>query len=150
MKDKYSLEDVKSSFSFSVPVQIRFSDIDGYMHVNNGIYFSFFEHARASFLYEVCGWDVMDIGTVVANINIAYKQPIHAFDEPLVYVRIKSVGNTSFVMEQVIMGMAKNQGERIFAHAETVMVAVSMKDMKPVPIPQKFRAKMESSASNAF
>lgn len=144
---KYSIEDVMSSFSFSVPVQVRFSDIDGYMHVNNGIYFSYFEHARASFLYEECGWDVMETGTVVANINIDYRLPIHALDKPSVYVRVKSMGNTSFVMEQIIMGKTHQGETKIFAQAETVMVSVSMKTMRPVPLPEVYRAKMEASSS---
>jgi acyl-CoA thioester hydrolase len=145
--EKYSTEDVKSSFSFSVPVQVRFSDIDGYMHVNNGIYFSYFEHARASFLYEVCGWDVMKIGTVVANINIDFRLPIHALDKPKVFVKIKNVGNTSFIMEQIIMGKDIEGKEKIYASATTVMVSVSMETMRPVPVPEEYRLKMELASS---
>lgn len=47
--NKYQPEEVKASFSFSIPIQVRFSDIDGYMHVNNGIYFNYLEHGRAAF-----------------------------------------------------------------------------------------------------
>ncbi|TVP52647.1 MAG: acyl-CoA thioesterase [Mongoliibacter sp.] len=148
--EKFKVEDVISSFSFSVPVQVRFSDIDGYMHVNNGVYFSYFEHARASFLYEVCGWDVMEIGTVVANINIDYRLPIHALDSPSVFVRIKNIGNTSFEMEQVIMGETREGRQEVFAQATTVMVSVSMKTMRPVPVPEVYRAKMEDSSSKAL
>lgn len=147
--EKYSVEDVMSSFSFSEPIQVRFSDIDGYMHVNNGVYFSYFEHARASFLYDQCEWEIMKTGTVVANINIDYRLPIHALDKPTVFVRVKNIGNTSFVMEQVIMGVTHQGENKVFAQAETVMVSVSMKTMRPVPIPEVYRAKMEASSSKA-
>ena len=140
--EKYSPEDVKSSFSFSVPVQIRFSDIDGYMHVNNGIFFSYLEHARAYYLYKVCNWNVMEIGTVVANINIDYRTPIHVKDKPKVFVRCVHIGNTSFVLEQVIMGENEKGESIIFAQASTTMVSVDMHTMRPVSVPEVYAAKM--------
>ncbi|RZS98709.1 acyl-CoA thioesterase [Cecembia calidifontis] len=143
---KYTIEDVKSSFSFSVPIQIRFSDIDGYMHVNNGIYFSYFEHARAAYLYKVCGWDIMKTGTVVANINIDYKVPLHIMDQPSVYIRCSHIGNTSFVLEQVLMGPTDKGDVKIFAQASVTMVSVDMKTMRPVAVPQEYASKMSEKS----
>ena len=39
--------ELQREIEFSLPIQIKFSDIDGYLHVNNGVYFNYFEHARA-------------------------------------------------------------------------------------------------------
>ena len=139
---KYSIEEVKSSFYFSVPVQIRYSDIDGYMHVNNGVYFSYFEHARAAFLYKVCDWNIMKTGTVVANINIDYLIPVHMFDLVKVYVRCTHIGRTSFVLEQVLMGNNEKGENIVFAQALTTMVSVDMQNMKPVPVPMEYALKM--------
>ncbi|EKB49888.1 acyl-CoA thioesterase [Cecembia lonarensis] len=138
----YSIEEVKSSFSFSVPVQVRYSDIDGYMHVNNGVYFSYFEHARAAFLYKVCNWDIMKTGTVVANINIDYLKPIHVFDLIKVYVRCIHIGRSSFVLEQVLMGNSEKGENKVFAQALTTMVSVNMQTMKPVPVPPDYALKL--------
>lgn len=140
--NKYKIEDVLSSFSFSVPIQVRFSDIDGYMHVNNGIYFNYFEHARAEFLFKVCDWDIFKVGTVVANINIDYRTPVHAEDKPEVYVRCTRIGNTSFVLEQVLMGKSKDNEVKIFAQANTTMVFVDMQTMRPVPVPEEYALKL--------
>lgn len=139
---KYSIEDVKSSFSFSVPIQIRFSDIDGYMHVNNGVYFSYYEHARAAYLNKVCDWDIMKTGTVVANINIDYRVPVHVLDSLEVYVKCTHLGNTSFVLEQVLMGITENGAAKIFSRASVTMVSVDMQTMKPVPVPAHYALKM--------
>jgi acyl-CoA thioester hydrolase len=144
---KYKIEDVLSSFSFSVPIQVRFSDIDGYMHVNNGIYFNYFEHARAEFLFRVCDWDIFKVGTVVANINIDYRTPVHAEDKPEVYVRCTRIGNTSFVLEQVLMGKSKDSEVKIFAQATTTMVFVDMETMRPVPVPEEYALKLLGESS---
>lgn len=145
--EKYKVEDVKSSFSFSIPIQIRFSDIDGYMHVNNGVYFSYFEHARAAYLHQICDWDIMKTGTVVANINIDYRLPLHIKDQVKVYVRCPHIGNSSFVLEQVLMGMTENGEIRIFSQAMTTMVSVDMQNMKPVPVPEEYALKLKGKVS---
>lgn len=133
---------LKSQFSFSTPVQIRFSDIDGYLHVNNGVYFSYFEHARAVFLYEVCGWNVMTIGTVVGRIEIDYLRPIHLEDHVEALVRCTRLGNSSFDLEQVLIGKDKKGVEHVFSKCRCVMVAVDMKTMRPVSVPEEYRLKL--------
>jgi acyl-CoA thioester hydrolase len=141
--NKYSVEDVKSSFSFSIPIQVKFSDIDGYLHVNNGIYFNYFEHARALYLYKVCEWDIMSTGAVVANVNLNFVTPIHLMDKPNCYVRCVHLGKTSFVLEQVLMGTTDKGEEKVFTAGSVTMVTVDMKTMKPTPIPEHYVAKIK-------
>jgi acyl-CoA thioester hydrolase len=141
--NKYTVEDVKSSFSFSTPIQVKFSDIDGYLHVNNGIYFNYFEHARAIYLYKVCEWDMMSTGAVVANVNLNFVTPIHLMDKPSCYVRCVHLGKTSFVLEQVLMGTTDKGEEKIFAAGNITMVTVDMKTMKPTPIPEQYVVKIK-------
>lgn len=136
---------LKSQISFSTPIQIRFSDIDGYLHVNNGVYFSYFEHARAVFLYQVCGWNVMTIGTVVGRIEIDYLRPVHLEDQVEVLVKCTRIGNSSFDLEQYLIGTDSKGEARVFAKCKCVMVSVDMKTMKPVSVPEEYRVKLANS-----
>jgi acyl-CoA thioester hydrolase len=142
LKTSLNPADLKSAFPFSTPIQIRFSDIDGYLHVNNGVYFNYFEHGRAVFLYEVCNWDVMAVGTVVGRIEIDYLRPIHLEDRVQVFVKCSRIGNSSFDLEQILVGQDKNGVEHAYAMCRCVMVAVDMKTMKPVPVPEEYRLKL--------
>jgi acyl-CoA thioester hydrolase len=144
----YSPQEIKAGFSFSIPIQIKYSDIDGYMHVNNGIYFNYFEHARAMYLFQVCEWDILETGTVVANITMDYFKPIHVLDKPIAYVRCIKIGTSSFVLEQVLMGLDAAGEERVFASSTTTMVSVNMKTMKPTPIPVHHASKMKVVPQN--
>lgn len=138
-------EILRSQFKFSTPIQIRFSDIDGYLHVNNGVYFSYFEHARAIFLYKVCGWNVMTIGTVVGRIEIDYIRPIHLEDTVEALVKCTRIGTTSFHLEQYLLGTDPKGESRVFAKCVCVMVSVDMKSMRPVPVPEEYRLKLAVS-----
>jgi acyl-CoA thioester hydrolase len=139
---KVEASQLKSEFSFSTLIQVRFSDIDGYLHVNNGVYFSYFEHARAVFLYKVADWNVMTIGTVVGRIEIDYLRPIHLEDQVEALVKCSRMGNSSFDLDQFLIGKDAKENEHVFAKCKCVMVAVDMKTMKPVPIPVQAREKL--------
>lgn len=141
---KFEATQLKSEFSFSTPIQVRFSDIDGYLHVNNGVYFSYFEHARAVFLYQVADWNVMTVGTVVGRIEIDYLRPIHLEDQVEALIKCSRLGNSSFDLEQFLIGKDAQGNEHVFAKCKCVMVAVDMKTMKPAPIPGSAREKLAS------
>lgn len=141
----HDFEKLKADFQFSTPIQLRFSDIDGYLHVNNGVYFNYFEHARAVYLSEVCQWDIMKVGTVVGRIEIDYLRPIHLTDQVEAWVRCAKIGNTSFQLEQVLLGKSEEGQKLVFAKCTCIMVSVDMQSMKPVPVPEEYREKLASS-----
>jgi acyl-CoA thioester hydrolase len=141
----FDIPQLRADFSFTTPIQLRFSDIDGYLHVNNGVYFSYFEHARAVFLYEVAGWDVLDIGTVVGRIEIDYIRPIHLTDQVEALVKCSRLGNSSFDLEQVLLGKNSTGKEQVYATCKSVLVSVDKSSMKPVAIPEAFRQKLAAS-----
>lgn len=134
---------LQRDISFSLPIQIRFSDIDGYLHVNNGVYFNYFEHARAVFLHETCDWDVMETGCVVAKIEIDYFRPVHLEDKATALVHCSRIGNSSFDLDHFLVGKTKSGEQLTFAKCKCIMVTVDMKTMKTVSVPEIYRAKLQ-------
>ena len=61
-------EDIK--FRHTMPVQIRFSDVDQFGHMNNSVYFSLYDLAKTTYIKDVLGSaDWSKLAIVVANIN---------------------------------------------------------------------------------
>ncbi|WP_339706806.1 thioesterase family protein [Algoriphagus aquimarinus] len=135
--------ELQREIEFSLPIQIRFSDIDGYLHVNNGVYFNYFEHARAVYLFQVCDWNVMEVGSVVGRIEMDYFRPIHIDDAVRALVKCSRIGNTSFDLEQYLVGETKEGDPYTFAKSKCILVSVDMKTMKPMPLPENYRAKLQ-------
>ena len=135
--------ELQREIEFSLPIQIRFSDIDGYMHVNNGIYFNYFEHARALYLEQVCQWDIMKVGCVVGRIEMDYFRPIHVDDTLTALVKCSRIGNSSFDLEQYLVGETKTGEHYTFAKSKCILVSVDMNSMKPMPLPENYRAKLQ-------
>jgi acyl-CoA thioester hydrolase len=67
---------------FVHPVQMRWSDMDAYAHVNNGSYLAYLEQARVAMFFERYDGTFAQ-GTVIARHEIDYLRPIVYHAEPL-------------------------------------------------------------------
>ena len=57
-------------FHHTLPIQLRFNDVDKFGHVNNTVYFSFYDLGKTEYFGSVCpGVDWEKIGIVVVHIE---------------------------------------------------------------------------------
>ncbi|MFC7493896.1 MULTISPECIES: acyl-CoA thioesterase [unclassified Nocardioides] len=99
------------------PVQVRFSDVDVYGHVNNVKYFEYFQEARISGFART--WDGLDpVTLVVAQTDVDYRVPIlfrpEAYDA---WTWVVHVGQRSATLESVI-----SDGDTVLARARVTIV----------------------------
>ncbi len=119
-------------------LQVRFSDVDVYGHVNNVKYFEYFQEARIDYMRKV--WkrmpkDSASLPVVVAQVDVDYRAPIMFRAEPYaVDTWVAQVGRSSFVMESEI-----RDGDTVYARARVVMVTFDKETQKPVPAPASYR-----------
>jgi YbgC/YbaW family acyl-CoA thioester hydrolase len=93
-------------FRHTLPVQIRFSDVDQYGHMNNSSYFSLYDLAKTSYMRDVFGdKDWKHIGIVVANINADFLAPVFFSDDLVIHTSVIHLG---LIRECVIMRNNKN------------------------------------------
>ena len=95
----------EGEFAYRHPIEVRFGDTDALGHVNNAVYISYFEAARAGYHARVTGHpfghgpDASRTTFVVAEAHISYRAPAF-FGEPLVCeARVAWASRTSFGME---------------------------------------------------
>lgn len=130
------------SFSKFFQISTRWSDNDVYRHVNNVIYFSFFDTAVNQNLIENGLLDVENspyVGLVVDN-QCQYFSPIAFPDQVKVGVKVIKLGNSSV---QYLLGIFKNQDPNICALGKFTHVYVDRSTNRPVPIPAEIRSMLE-------
>ncbi|MBE0501656.1 MAG: acyl-CoA thioesterase [Desulfuromonadales bacterium] len=121
---------------FSVPVELRFADLDAYGHVNNAIYFTLLETARTKLFYEkFIEFMAQSLLFLVVKAECEYKLPIELKDKVIVTLEMARVGHSSFDIEYLL----HNGDDKIFARAKTVMVCYDGKLKRTVRIPQSFK-----------
>ena len=131
-------EEIK--FKHFTPVQIRFSDVDQFGHVNNSVYFSLYDLAKTTYFKDVLGqteWGEQVV--VVANINANFYQPVFFSDEMEIATTAIQLGNKSFTLMQ--HAIAKNTGE-VKCECRTILVMYDLLTKEPIPIPQKYKDSM--------
>ena len=120
-----------------MPVQIRFSDVDQYGHMNNSSYFSIYDLAKTSYMRDVFGdknW--RDLGIVVANINADFLAPVFFSDDLYIETTVIHLGHKSFTLLQRAINKASGVLKR---QCRTVMVGYDMATKEPVELPDSFK-----------
>lgn len=130
-----------SIFVNRLPIQVRFSDVDVIGHVNNIIYFAYFDTGKAAFMTELLGrkvtWDEVD--TVVANVDCAFIAPIFYGENIEVLTTCVDIHDKSFKLLQMLRN--SDTGE-IKSLCETVMVSFDPNTQKSAPLKDDWRQKL--------
>lgn len=123
--------------TYSTGIELRFSDLDAYGHVNSAVYFTYLETARVK-LFNDFFRTVSQHGifTLVAKAECEFKIPITLYDEVIVTLWIAKTGRTSFDLEYRL----HNSSEKTYATARTTMVCFDSIKNKTVPLPNSIKA----------
>ena len=124
------------------PLTTRWSDNDIYGHVNNVVYYSYFDTVANRYLIEEGGMDINDAAIVgyVVNSGCQYLSPI-TYPEPIeAGLRVEKLGNSSV---QYGIAIFREGEEEPAAFGHFVHVFVERAANKSVPIPPPLRTALE-------
>ncbi|HEY3055940.1 MAG TPA: thioesterase family protein [Thermoanaerobaculia bacterium] len=126
---------------YVVPYQVMFRDVDTFGHVNNAVYFTYFEWARTLLWFELTGGrDARDIGFIVARAECDFKLQLSM--EPIeIWVRIGEMRSTSF---DFLYEVRKDNGQQIAAVGKVVVVLFDWETQSKVAVSDEFRRKVMS------
>jgi len=126
---------------YVVPHQVVFRDVDAYGHVNNAIYFSYFEWARTLLWFELAGYGgATDIGFIVAQAQCDFKRQI-ALEPIEICIRLGEARNSSFDTHYEIR---KNDGREVAATGKVTVVLYDWETQTKKPISDELRRKIDS------
>jgi acyl-CoA thioester hydrolase len=123
-------------------VEIRWSDVDAYMHVNNAVYATYLEECRDEWVDAALGgaghaWDF-----VLARVAIDFRRELRLEDEEVVVAcALERIGNSSLTLREQIR---TREGE-LAAEAEAVLVARDRDRGRSRPLTEAERQALEQS-----
>ncbi|PAV46773.1 thioesterase [Pseudomonas sp. HAR-UPW-AIA-41] len=134
-------EHLRADYVHFQPITTRWHDNDVYGHVNNVVYYGYFDSAVNAYLIEQGGLDIHEgevVGFVVSS-SCDYFASI-AFPERIeVGLRVAKLGNSSVQYELAIF---KQCEEQACAAGRFVHVFVDRASNRPVSIPTALREAM--------
>jgi acyl-CoA thioester hydrolase len=138
----------REQFVRFVPISTRWMDNDAYGHVNNVVYYSFFDTAVNQTLIELELLEILQsaqIGVVVST-SCEYFAPISFPDKIEVGVRVDKLGTTSVTYALAVFKVGHSEARAL---GQFVHVYVDRASRQPAPIPPGVRAALQQNLMRA-
>jgi acyl-CoA thioester hydrolase len=118
-------------------LEIRWSDVDAYLHVNNAVYATYLEECRDEWIEAALGgvgdaWDF-----VLARVAIDFRRELRLEHEAVVVsCALERIGTSSLTLREEI----RTRGGELAAEAEAVLVAWERTSGRSRPLTEAERA----------
>jgi acyl-CoA thioester hydrolase len=126
---------------FSTNIEVRFRDLDALGHVNNAVYFTYFEEGRKHFSKKVFGVsNISDFKFIMAHIQCDFLRPIKFNDHVILQLWVKDIGTKSFSFEYRIVDFSNET--KVYATGESTQVCYDYDKNRSIEVPVKMRERL--------
>ena len=123
-------------FNHTLPIQLRFNDVDKFGHVNNTVYFSFYDLGKTEYFASVCpdvNWE--KDGIVVVHIEANFLAQIYGSDHIAVQTVVTEIGTKSFHLAQQVID---TETQEIKCICTSVMVTFDLEKHESKPLEEEW------------
>ncbi|GAB3507996.1 thioesterase family protein [Spirosoma knui] len=133
----------RSDFQYFQTITTRWMDNDAYGHVNNVVYYSWFDTVVNQFLIANNALDIRasEIIGLVVETQCTYFSSIAFPDEVTAGLSISKLGRSSVRYE---VGIFRNEANLASAQGHFVHVYVDRQTQRPVPLPDTLRTVLQT------
>ena len=131
-----------TGFPVVITVPVAWGEMDAFGHVNNIVYFRYFESARIAYLDEIGfrgGTASGGVGPILASTHCRFRRPLAYPDTVHVGARTTALGDDRFTMEYRIV--AASDGETA-AEGGGVIVAYDYVNTGKTTLPEAVRSRI--------
>ncbi|OAN11040.1 thioesterase [Photobacterium jeanii] len=136
------MKDQLEGYPVITEIPVAWGEMDALNHVNNVVYFRYFETARIDYFQQLALMAQIQqsgIGPVVSETQCKYKRPVTFPDTLSVGSRICELGDDRFTMEYIIY--SQRQG-KITTEGSAKVVMVDFNKQQKASIPATIRQKI--------
>jgi len=134
-----SMSDLLASFPVVVEAPVAWGEMDAFQHVNNVVYFRYFESARIEYLERIGFRQEAEnggVGPILHSTQARFRRPLEWPDFVLVGARTVDVAADRFTQEYRIVSRA--QGE-VAAEGGGILVSYDYANARKVALPPAVR-----------
>ena len=139
-----------ADYPVSITLPVQWGDQDMFGHVNNTVYFRWYESARIAYLDRIGLSDMMErqrVGPILAAIGCNYRRQLTFPDSVDVGSRIIHIGRSSLKMTH---GLWSQRQQALVADGESTIVTFDYQTQRSIPLPDAIRQAIESLEGRKF
>jgi acyl-CoA thioester hydrolase len=122
---------------------VVWGDMDSYRHVNNVVYFRYFENARLEFFRQL-DWSALEaatgVGPILHSTSARFKKPLTYPDTIAIGARVASIQEDRFTLQHRIVSTRLGA---VATEGEGLIVTFHYERGEKVPIPDELRRRIE-------
>jgi acyl-CoA thioester hydrolase len=125
-----------------IDVPVAWGEMDAFQHINNIIYFRYFESARIVYFekMDLIGYMTeTGIGPILATTSCKFKIPLSYPDQVLIGTKVVSIEKDRFVMNYLVVS---KKHQKVAAEGDGVIVTFNYRDGKKVAVPEVVRQRI--------
>jgi len=103
------MNELLAAYPFTLTLRVAWGDMDAYQHVNNTLYFRYFESARIAYMDQLAVAGFMSnrgIGPILHSINCRFRLPVTYPDTVVIGVRVTEIAEDRFIMDHCLIQSA--------------------------------------------
>ncbi|HUS13730.1 MAG TPA: thioesterase family protein [Chloroflexia bacterium] len=131
-------------WSLSLPIVVRFADVDAFNHVNNAVYLSYCEMGRVAYFQAAAALQgPRQTQFILARAEVDFRRPVELGDALRVLVRAEHIGTKSFRLAYRLL--VTQQGvEHVACESISVQVAFDYAENSSIPVPPHIITSLEA------
>ena len=137
-----STSDLLAGFPLQLEIALAWGEMDAFGHVNNAVYFRYFESARIAY-FEAIGWTAhmaeSGVGPILASTSCRFKQPLCYPDRLQVGARVTEVKSDRFSMTYRLVSESLAS---VAAEGQGLVVSYDYGAGSKAPIPDLIEAEL--------
>ncbi len=136
------MDHLLQNFPIVIEIPVAWGEMDAFQHVNNVVYFRYFESARIAYFETLDMMGYMEetgIGPILASAQCQFKLPLTYPDTVSVGTRVPTIKHDRFVMEYVVVS---HRHQKIAARGEGMIVSYNYREGKKAPIPPELKRRI--------
>lgn len=136
------MEQLLKDFPVVIEIPVAWGEMDALGHVNNIVYFRYFESARIAYFEKIKYMEFMNqtgIGPILAATQCKFKIPLSYPDKVSIGARISRIEEDRFVMEYCVVSHSL---QKMAAEGQGMVVSYNYRENKKTPIPPEIRQRI--------
>ncbi len=137
------MNDLLQPYPVVIETPIAWGQMDAFRHLNNTVYFRFFESGRIAYFERLGFLEYMEetgVGPILASTNCRFRIPLTYPDTVSIGTRVSNVEADRFTMEYVVVSHAH---QKVAADGSGLIVCFNYRENKKTLLPVELRRRIE-------
>ena len=138
------MQESLKTYPVVIEIPVAWGEMDSLQHVNNIVYFRYFESARMAYFNKLDLWNFIKetgIGPILASTNCKFRIPLTYPDTVSVGTKVTEIKDDRFLMKYLIMSHTHG---KVAAEGEGLIVSYNYRELAKATLPVEIRKRIEA------